>query len=175
MIYFKRFPLFAIFIMTLLSCNLTAKNKLSKNTTKSRSLASIEEPMYQIFAEDFRTAHSTGPILEIFGGKTQTDRPYKTLADSDCLWVRESDFKRISLRIMRLKQPQARGHLTESRLICSASSHKNKCEPAHYIFDGSKIQYEIKDFHTDSKDVFMKTRKTSPWSNYIRCQLYEAW
>ena len=129
--------------------------------------------MYQVFVEDFRTANSMGPILEIFGGKTQMDRPYKTLADSDCLWIKEADFEKISMRIMRLKRPLVKGYITESRLICSASGHKDQCEPAHYIFDGHAIQYKVKDFHADSKSMFMKTRKTTTWSPYTRCQLYE--
>lgn len=173
MTYFNRFFIIAFFSLLFSSCIVTSKNSLSENQNKSRSLANVEEPMYQIYVEDFRTADSMGPILEIFGGEFQKDRPYKTLADSDCLWIKEPDFQKISIRIMRLKQPLAKGHVIESRLICSVSKHQDQCEPAHYIFDGQAIQYKIKDFQAGPKDVFMKTRTTSTWSPYTRCQLYE--
>jgi len=171
MIYFSRFFSIAFFLFFISSCTVISKHRLSEN--RRRDLATVEEPMYQIYAEDFRTADSMGPILEIFGGEFQKDRPYKILADSDCLWIKESDFQKISIRIMRLKQPLAKGYAIESRLICSVSEHQDQCEPAHYIFDGQAIQYKIKDFHTDPKSVFMKTRKATTWSPYTRCQLYE--
>ena len=106
MIHFKMVPVI-FFVMVFSSCHLIAKDKRAENETgektATRGLAAAGEPLHQICAKGLRTRHYDGEsseFLEIVSGKAY--QPSRILTGSECVWVRESEFEQLGIRLVKM-------------------------------------------------------------------------
>ena len=155
-------------VMFFSSCHLIARDKRAENnpgeSITTRSLATAGGPLYQICAtEGFVSRHYDGEsssFLEIIGGSTTTGhyKPSRILTSSECVWVKESEFKKIGIRTVLLKpygsgggwrrletKTDHNGEVRSGKMIISIRwlcSHysgysRRRCSPRNYIVKAS--------------------------------------
>lgn len=186
MIRSKMFPVI-FFVMVFSSCHLIAKDKRAENNpgekAANRGLAASGEPLYQICTKHFRNGEggsTGGPLLEVFGGKTTRARPYRILSDTECLWVKESDFKWIHIRVIKTVRSvkYSNGYEANTRLICVSASNHIPCKPGNYVFNGGQaLRHRISmgDFRDAPLDMFMEISDAIPQPNLPKSQIYQTW